>query len=292
LEVPSSSRSALRQRVIDLAVVAAHANIDTSEMMAMATIAEGGKSVQSVQAILWRAYKILKRVRKLQFAALAKEFKPKELADRYMEYRYAIRPLVIDAKGLVSAIQKKRGICRKTFRGEASESTTLTDTLLNQGNGLWMTNSDWNRTASYSVSAKAGVLCDVSVTDLSVFGVDMVAETLWELAPWTFIADWFANTGDWIAAHTPNVGVTQRASWVTVRSTHTKTRTAIASRSTVDTVGYVKVSLTVPPCSDTYQELVLERITDPQLSTFPSSKLNLDVFKVLDLGIILRKLFH
>lgn len=285
----SGAMGALRQDVIDLAVTTAHANIDTSEMLALATAAESGKTVQSMQAVLFRALKIARNVRKLNLRAIANELSPKEVADRYMEARYAFRPLIIDAAGICAALEKNRGYARKTFRGSAEDSMTSSDTLLNQSNGLWMTQTDWSRTSTYDVSARAGVMCDVSISDISVFGLDQIAETAWELAPYSFIVDWFANVGDWIAAHTPNAGVNQRASWVTVKTTYTQTRTATADRSIVNTVGYIPVSLSLSAQTDKREELVLERITSPALSTFPSSNLKLDVFKITDLGIMLRK---
>lgn len=294
LDVPSTS--GVRQAVIDLAVTQAHANIDTSEMLALATVAESRKTVESMAAILRRAYTIFKRVKRLQFVAtsrelqklaLKKELSPKELSDRYMELRYAIRPLVYDAIGVAKAFQKARGYERKTFRGYAEDSVAATPVSV--PDAAQPVRNTCLKTAEYNCSARAGVLCDVSITDLSVLGLDQLAETMWELTPFSFIADWFANTGDWIAAHTPNAGVTQRASWVTVKEVSTQTQTWTASWNLP--VGMTGEILNLPSGVQKRETLCLERMVDPALSTFPSAKLRLDVFKLTDLGIILRKMF-
>jgi hypothetical protein len=88
-------------------VTQAHANIDTSEMMALVTVAESRKTVDSMRALLWRAYKVARAVRKLDARALKGEFTKKELADRYMEMRYAVRPMIYEAKGIYEAVQKR-----------------------------------------------------------------------------------------------------------------------------------------------------------------------------------------
>jgi hypothetical protein len=112
-----------------------------------------------------------------------------------------------------------------------------------------------------------------------------------ELLPWSFVVNWFVNVADYVAAHTPNAGVRQRASWVTVKETYTQTIQKGLSRSIVDTLGYKKVSLDLPPMDVRREELVLERIVDPALSTWPMVDLHLDMYKLTDLGIMMKKLF-
>lgn len=290
LAVDAVLKAELRQRVIDLSVAQAFSNIDESEMLALAAVAESGKTVQSVQAILFRAYKILKNVRHLNVKALRQELSPKELADRYMEARYAIRPLMYDVRGMVRAVRKEKATVRRTYRGKAEDSTSASATVLNV-DGIYLTKMDFLKTVDYSVTAKAGVLCDVTISELSIYGCDQFVETLWELAPWSFIADWFANIGDVIAAHTPNAGVRQLASWVTVKETTTQSLQVTDHRSNASASGFVGVSLTSPKGTIHREELVLERIVNPAISSFPSSKMRLDGYKLIDLAIILRNLF-
>lgn len=289
LVIDAGSMGSLRQSVIDLAVVDAHARIDTSEILALATVAESQKTVSSMLAILSRVYTIVKDVKRLRLKSLAGQIKPKELADRYMEMRYAIRPLMYDARGICRAMQKNAGSIRKTYRAEASDSMTSQNESA-WGTYIYLVESKWKRTATYTVSAKAGVMCDVTMSDLSTFGVDQLLETAWELLPFSFIIDWFSNAGNWIAAHTPNVGVSKRASWVTVKSSYSQHTELIASRSIADASGYLTTSLSVPAEWHHKEELVLERVVSPALPAFAQGTLSLDVWKLTDLGIIIKKM--
>lgn len=282
-----------RDAVISKAVTQAHANIDTSSMLALATAAEGRKTVESMASILLRVARIAKAARRLNVRALRKEFTPKELANRWMELRYAIRPLIYDVKGIMNALSVERSHVRQTFRGYASVSnwewTTTTRGL------SWNSECTIEQKAEWTISARAQVLCDVNITDVSVYGVDQPIETMWELLPFSFIIDWFANVGDTIAAWTPNAGVTQLASSVTVRDMRAFTNQVVSSRSTAYEVlsdfAYANLTYT-PGAPHTRGELVLERITDPQLAVWPRINLRLDGYKLTDLGIIIRNILR
>lgn len=288
--LPVANRASIRQAVIDLAVTSAFANVDTSSMLAYATVAESRKTVDSLRAVLLRAFKIARNVRKLNVKGLLNEISPKELADRYMEARYAFRPLLIDAANICKALEEERRYLRRTFLGFADDTYTASGTALDVS-GMYLTKMDFSKQTTYTVSARAGVLCDCDVSAVSTFGLDQLAETAWELVPFSFIVDWFTNVGDLIAAHTPNAGVNQRASWVTVRENLTQSITCTAHRSVANTAGYVNESITSPKGTVQRDEQVVERIVSPLLGTWPRFDLNLDAYKLTDLGIILRKVF-
>lgn len=286
--IPGVDELSMRTQVMGLATTQAHANIDVSEMLALVTAIESHKTVDSMVSILGRAARIFRNVRKLNIRGLRKELTPKELADRYMEMRYAIRPLIYDCEGVAKSLQKARGYERRTFRGYSELSAHAKDTILGTGSPV---SDDWARSIDVVYSARAGILCDVSITDLNIYGYDRVGNTIWEVVPFSFIADWFANVGDWVAAHTPDAGVTQRASWVTVRKQRTLTQQVVNSRWNLP-VGVFPVSLLRPASWHKIEETVLERVVDPVLNTWPTTKLRLDMYKLTDLGIILRNILR
>lgn len=280
---------AMRNKVINLAVTQAHANVDVSSMMALASAAESRKTVDSLVDISGRAVSIFRNVRKLNFRALRKEISPTELSDRYMEARYALRPMAYDAYGIYSYAKAERENIRRTFRGYASDSLSVSDKVTS--NQLWSYTLNWGRKCEYQVSAHAGVLCDVNITSLGLAGVDQIAETAWELVPFSFVADWFANIGDTIAAWTPNVGVRQRASWVTVRETRTFTNSLTGATSNYSSLGYASGNLSVGTTAYEKHDLLVERIVSPLLSPYPRLDISLDTYKLTDLGIMLRNIF-
>lgn len=277
-----------REEIAALAVTSAFANVDVSEMLALASAAESRKTVDSMVGIMGKVIRIAKNVRKLNFSALSKELSPKNLAEGYMEARYAIRPLIYDANGLMAAIEKPRQHVRRTFRGSASRSYRHSDTVTG-ANVIDIMTCTLDRIHECQVSAYAGVMTSADIEKLSVYGADQLAETAWELFPFSFIVDWFANVGDTIAAWTPNLGITQRASWVTVRTLEQATN---SGRSPVIPVTGYTVVASVGQFQYGTRVTTVERVPSPRLEVFPSLLVRLDGFKLLDLGIIARQILR
>lgn len=276
--------------VKDAAVQEAYANIDSSEILALATIAESRKTVDFFFDVLRRVYRIALAARRLNVKAIANELSPKELADRYMELRYAVRPLIYDATGLIAALEKDtRSINRQTARGYASATESTSDTITDH-TSTWACIADHQRTATYTVSARAGVLSHVEINQLQVFGVDQLLETGWELLPFSFIVDWFVNVGQAISAITPQAGMTQLASWVTTRSEFKSSNRLVNIRSTINPADYPG-GISISWSGQEYGADLLEitRDVDPQLNVWPQFELKLDTFKILDLGLICRQ---
>lgn len=291
---PVGVRSALATEVANRAVVQARANISEADMLVFATAAESRKTVDSMLSILRRVRNISKGVRRLDVRRLRRELSLKELQDRYMEYRYALRPVYYDATNLLAAIEKQRGHMRKTYRGYAEDG--MSDSIVLPEASVYKSHirGTWNKKYSYDVSARAGELCDVTVDALTPFGADRLPEAIWELLPFSFIVDWFSNLGDVVAAYAPKAGVNQLASWVTVKETVISESWLSNVRSTWPTVsgGGTIISFTAADSYQKREELVLERMVNPTSSFTPSWDIHLDSWKVADLAIILKNVFR
>lgn len=284
-----------KQRAIDLAVTQAHANVNESELMALVTIAESEKTVASLVKCSRDLVRLAVELKKLNLKMSKARSKRilKELQEQYMALRYGARPIVADMVGAMKAVTKTRERVRKTFRGEGTasceEARLDRDVLF-----FYETIVDVNHVSKYSVSAKAGVLCDAVVSALSPYGmggIQDIPNALWELIPFSFVLDWAANVGATISSHVPNGNINVRASWVNVIGTWTVKSAVTNARSTQSSLLFnVENSSTVGPCEYGRQEIALERFVSPSIRTFPQFDVKLDMFKLADLSIILRGL--
>lgn len=277
--------SEARSSAIEAAVTAAHANVDVSSMLALTTVAESRQTISSVVSILRRVLNIYRALKRVDLRYLRRQISRRELEDRYMELRYAIRPLLYDISGIADGATRARGRTRRTFRGSGSGSFSGSS---DRGTVYPIDVMRCKKTshASYSVSARAGVLCDCTVSELNVWGIDQLPETAWELLPFSFILDRFIKVGELIAAWTPNAGVNQRASWVTVKETF--------STSTVYDQPWV-VHAWDKTCSmatqtHTRTENVLTRMVEPPVTIYPRVDMRLDGYFIADLIIILKRM--
>lgn len=288
---PPCDVATMRDNVKDLAVTNAHAKVNESEMLALATIAESGKTVDFLFTTLRKAVQVFKAVRKLDLRAAKDLLRPKEIEDMYMSYRYALRPLIYDVAGLTAALQSKRAANqRRTSRGWATDKAVGSDTIDNVA--LFSdTACSFTQAWSYGVSARAGVLCDVNIDALVSFGVTDMLETGWELLPFSFIADWFVNIGTTVAAWTPNMRAEQLASWVTVREVlETQVTPGAVTDLFVSDAYTTERVVSIVPGGYRGKESFLQRYVDPELSLFPTRTVRLDQFKILDLVIVLKNL--
>lgn len=289
LEMTAEQRDE-RDSKINLAITKAFASIGESEMLVGATLGEARETVNFFVDTAERVVRIYKDVKKLRLKLALKKIRFKDYQQRYMEYRYALRPVVGDMVSFLKAYTAETGIIRKVYRSTISGSAEHTDELI----GLSILNGvavDVHRKYSMNYSARVGVLCEIRKSRFDAFGVSKFPETVYELLPLSFIADWFANIGDTIAAHTPNVGVTQLASWVTVRSK------SVAVNSTANVrfppgsyTQYNEKSCSVGATEWSHTVESTVRETSPPLRTLPQMDINLNVLKVVDLCAILRQL--
>lgn len=127
---------------------------------------------------------------------------PDSVAGRWLEYNYAIVPLLSDVKGAAdlyngklswSHIHTKRRTVKVTDSdtGQYSTSTRFTDTDVRK----------------YRCSITAAV-DDQSLQFMKMNGLINPVSIAWELVPFSFVVDWFLPIGTWLQALTATVGMT------------------------------------------------------------------------------------
>lgn len=268
-------------------VTEAHSRVADANLLSLASIGEADKTVASVASILKRALRVAKAAKRLEFKALRRELSKKELTDRYMEIRYAIRPLLYDISGVIKAIKTPKNKDRFTARAKGEFLYEKEDEIVRTTNSGSATVTI-KRTLNVRTVVSAGVLSRVSHPQIQNWGLNQIAESVWELLPFSFIIDWFWNVGNTISAHAPHVGIEKLASWVTVTTTTTRTNSLVSAVSAL--TGYQVSELSWSGCNKTSIETYKERLPVLELDYLPTLTLRLDMLKLLDLTIILRGL--
>jgi hypothetical protein len=279
------------------AITAAFAKVDASPWLALASVAEARKIVQLLFDMFVEAGRIFRNLRRGQFrTALLRT--SKDARKKWLAYRYGFRPLYYEVKNAVDALQTwSERPPRYTFRASSEDLITDTSERIHQGYSNFLR---FRRESKVEASAHAGVLCDMSMTSLdkirSGFGLDRVLETAWELTPYSFIADWFANTGDVIASWTPKIGVNVRSSWCTTICRASAQEVFDADLGLVyngldlgasNNIADTSFTITAEPYSTSVEEVA--RWSNPARPLIPSLDVRLDVSKIVDLLAIFKR---
>lgn len=292
LQIPESSRTA--SDLMDMAITDAWANIGSNDVLAMSSLKEANQTVQGLAYILKKAYKITRAVKKLSLRQLKREISWKEMQEVYMNARYNLRPLAYDASGMMTIINEgPLAPHRQTFRGHAEDIQQVSE----ESSDLFTTiftaeyNLKKSKVSSRIIEARAGVLTDVDQGSYArSLGIDRVVETMWDLLPYSFIVDWFANVGPTLSSWTPVAGHRTLASWCTVKITDTQkvyiTGLEVEPFTPYSSYRIADQGSTVDPVCYSITTTTKHRFPNYSRPLLPTFKLKLDPLKLLDLVII------
>lgn len=288
------------EHLISLAVTKAWANVEDCDVGVLEALAEFRETVLSLTKILKRLGSLLKFLKLRHWFMVKQLFTAKELADRYMELRYVLRPLIYDIAGFYNKLSRDNFEPgkRQTFRGWQASTDRhydqkIWENVASYGHGVDTQRVTASRVATHSVDVRAGVLCHVvSSSFLDRWGFDNIFEAMWETTKFSHVVDWVVNVGDCIAAHTPEVGLRALASWyVATIETYRFVTIVGSSRSFAPARGYglINASLDIKA---TMSETVKTqyRVPNPRLDILPTYNIKLDVFKLADLLIMIKHL--
>lgn len=287
----------------DIALSKAWANVDISEMEALASLGELPETLHWMTSLMTRMISILRAFTQKRLLITAGKFFRSgttvidAMSELWLEFRYAVRPLLMDMDSAISAwnhvIDKSmRHTARGFHRTESTSSSTyvwdfrptLFDTIV-------------SRTHVESANYRAGVLfrLDPNLSEIAtVWGLNQPLEAVWELIPFSFIIDWFFNVGTKLKALTANPSLLPLTSWITEEIITTVTDSANSAHQYgfKTASGYdVTESTVYSPSTCTVKRIVKRRLPTPSMSLSPVFKLNLDTGKLIDLAAIGRNLF-
>lgn len=135
----------------------------------------------------------------------------------WLAYRYGVRPFIKDVQGIIEGLGKTVGNKRSTTRAKGSiQRSEITSANYNIGNPVVL---KIQKQTIESIEYRATSL-DEYVAD-TASNIGFTAKGLltlpWELVPYSFVADWFVNVGDFLNALAPAPGYKQLGSCITKR---------------------------------------------------------------------------
>lgn len=156
------------------------------------------------------------------------------ISSNWLAYRMGVRPIVSetqDAARAVAATYLDNKPTRRTARGFASDSKSYSETF-----SFRIAPFDVKRdeTSSRDVMVRSGVLYQINRYGTKPgyeFGLDnqRIPRNLWEILPFSWAVDYFANVGSYIGALEPKIQVRELATWTTVKDSRTTDATCYTS---------------------------------------------------------------
>jgi hypothetical protein len=147
----------------------------------------------------------------------------RRLSKEHLSYQFGWLPLVSDIKSAAKAVMESEKILKQLARDsgkrvhrrthlqpEIWDSEVTTGSFYPSGIGPWAISSypvvDWSDTKRRSSSFSGCFIYHFDPGDMSnlsriatearlLYGLELTPETLWNLAPWSWLVDWMANVG-------------------------------------------------------------------------------------------------
>lgn len=299
LELPGEPEPLSYGYLEQQAVTEANANIGADKLDLITTIGELDETVRTIVSAGIKAVKVFKALRKFNLRAIREKITKKNVREQYLEFRYGLRPTYYDLKQAHDYLRGKQVHNRQTARGERSvEDIVEEDLILHPSRYVlpWSTEPlarmYFRRQSSVKVSSRAGCLYSFQFEDnmskvLAELGVDRPISSLWELVPFSFMIDWFANVGNHIRAWEPKPHCSTLASWVTTTYSRISRLTLLdCSFYFTNSSYHVLKSEFQKDATATLEAFTRMRVPNPPLNIFPTVDVHLSTAKLLDMVAI------
>lgn len=272
---------------------AAHAQVEEAAIQMLVTAAEFEKSVKTVTRVLGVMTNLLQKLRRKEKLFRKGDLSLEALADAYLEFRYGLRPMYYDVLGAVEALQefgeKQRSRFTATETWSDSDSFPQTQNVTTGNRGRW----NVQHYSSNRVTVRSGCLAEWVMdgkTAAQLTGIAQWRESLWELVPFSFIIDWFADVGNTIAALSPKIYSNILGSWTIVEE-H-KVNNYMLTACTLTSGGFaISNKSAIAGMTGLRIEDTKTRYANPKISAIPSWDVRLSVAKIVDLLAIIFMLY-
>lgn len=137
-------------------------------------------------------------------------------SNEWLAYRYGLRPIISDAEGIIKGLQKAVGDVRSTTRCQRSLQRDVSTNMYYDHDYV---RDNYKRTSKHVLTVRAMSIDEYSAEVMSNIGFTTkgLLTLQWELIPYSFVADWFINVGEFINAIVPAFGYRQLGSCLVVK---------------------------------------------------------------------------
>lgn len=198
----------------EYALQKAYAKANETTAHLMVTVAELRETLRMLRNPLYGLRKFLvklltrkKRYRKSPFDDVAR--------DTWLEYRYGVMPLILDANDILAAYKAKASNIYK------ADATVRRRNPISKWSKLYDVGAGYQTTFDFELSevfkTSAGLYTSVADPGIWGLGATQVLPTVWELIPWSFVWNWFLDVDTWINALMAS-SITPQSGYVSFRS--------------------------------------------------------------------------
>lgn len=139
----------------------------------------------------------------------------KSAADAWLIWRYGVRPLISDIQGVLDGLHEAVGSRFITTRSNGTMSRSKSRVVTFTGSDQ-IVNIREDLYDDVTIRCMSLDEARVSILERKLFNMGLSTKALltlpWELIPYSFVVDWFANVGNYINALAPSAGFYQRGS--------------------------------------------------------------------------------
>lgn len=221
------------QQALGLAATKSRAEVKQGEAELLVFLAELHKTIRMLANPLQNMQKFLDKVRldKLRHRDPSKRVLTlgQYISSEWLTYRYGVMPLLFDIDSIAKAIGKDRNGKRHSARAVERRQGELAIPNLLMETGS--TSTVYNEVYTDLIEIKCGFVyaAEMTLTDHLGLNLRSVPSAVWELIPFSFVADWFLNIQHFVGAISPSARVDENGGYTVVTRTLTAVRSIVSS---------------------------------------------------------------
>lgn len=203
---------------------ACYANSAEHEAGILEDIAQIGRTAKMLQDPLLRAHHyiddVTRKIKSKKLRAVSRV--AGRLPDYWLQYRYGLQPMVGTIEAILKEAAREERERRTTSRAKSSLSSSL-QTSFWAGDPL-RNNFKYEVSDTDKITIRAGIIRTQNLSASDVLGADSAGMLAlpWQLLPYSFVADWFANIESYLLAMPAYLKNDSLGSWISTERIQTR----------------------------------------------------------------------